>query len=61
MATKKSKVVILTLNIWPFKHAVTWQIKTLYSLYNNTYGQQICQGGDILQGAPTHKFEWPLN
>lgn len=57
MATKKSKVVTLTLNTLPFKHAVTWQIKTLYSLYNNAYGQQTCQRGDKLQGAPTHKFE----
>ena len=32
-----------------------WQ--TLHIHYLNTYGHQTCQGGDILQGASTHKFK----
>ena len=29
--------------------------------YHNAYGHNIYQGGDIPQGAPTHKFTWPLD
>ena len=29
--------------------------------YHNTYGHQICQGRNILQGALTNRFEWPLD
>ena len=35
------------------------QIKNLH--FHNTYGYNIYQCDDTLQGAPTHKFAWPLN
>ena len=36
-------------------------LKTLYLLYRNGYGHQACQGGDMPQRAPAHKFPWPLS
>ena len=36
---------------WCFE--VTWKIK---NICHNAYDQKSCQGGDILQRAPTHKF-----
>ena len=32
------------------------KLKTLYLHYQNAYGHKTYQGGDILQGAATHKF-----
>ena len=29
--------------------------------YQNVYGHQTLQGGDMLQGALTHKYAWKLN
>ena len=36
-------------------------LKTLYLRYNNAYGRQNCQGGNIPGGDASHKFSWPLN
>ena len=32
-----------------------------YGLDHNRYSHKTYQGCDILQGAPTHEFDWPLN
>ena len=36
------------------------KLKT-YLHFQNVYGHQSSQGGDILQETPTHKFAWLLN
>ena len=36
-------------------------MKYFSSYYQNAYGHQTLQGGDMLQGALTHKFAWHLN
>ena len=42
---------------------ITWGhiLKTLYLHYRNPYGHKTYQGGDILQGVPTHKIAWPFS
>ena len=45
----------------PFKRRSIYKLKTLYLHYHNAYGHQTCQSCDIMQGAPTHKFEWLFN
>ena len=30
------------------------------NMWLRVYRHQVCQGGNIPGGAPTHKFEWPL-
>ena len=38
-----------------------WQIKNRISALSQYFGHKTYQGGDIMQEASTHKFEWPLN
>ena len=40
---------------------VMWQIKNPISPLSQYFGHKTYQGGDIMQEASTHKFEWPLN
>ena len=46
------------------KSVVTWGYvtdKKRYLQNHNTYGYQICHGGDVPQGILSHKFAWPLS
>ena len=36
-------------------------MKHFSSYYQNAYGHQILQIGDMLRGALTHKYAWHLN
>ena len=36
-------------------------MKHFSSYYQNAYGHQTLQGGDMLRGALTHKYAWHLN
>ena len=36
-------------------------MKHFFSYYQNAYGHQTLQGGDMIQGALTHKYAWHLN
>ena len=36
-------------------------MKHFSSYYQNAYGQQNLQGGDMLRGALNHKYAWYLN
>ena len=36
-------------------------MKHFSSYYQNAYGHQTFQGGDMLQGALTHEYAWHLN
>ena len=39
----------------------TFSMKHFSSYYQNVYGHQTLQGGDMLRGALTHKYTWYLN
>ena len=36
-------------------------MKHFSSYYQNAYGHQTFQSGDMLRGALTHKYAWDLN
>ena len=36
-------------------------MKHFSTYYQNAYGHQTLQGGDMLRGAFTHKYAWDLN
>ena len=62
MGTKNGKVVTYRERLSPINsqnscgHVRSREKLKAYFHYHNVYGYQICQGGDIPQGAPTHKF-----
>ena len=71
MATKHSKMVVTYRDGLPAINShnplnmdsreVMWQIKNIYLHHHNSYGHKTYQYNDITQGAPSHKFAWPLS
>ena len=51
----------LNLKIYIKNTNISYTLKILYLYDYNAYGYQTWQGGDLSQGAPTHKVKWPFN
>ena len=63
------KCTFLSPSHFPFNSILQWQyisirstflMKHFSSYYQNAFGHQTLQGGDMLRGAPTHKYAWHL-
>ena len=76
MATKRSRMMTYLERLLTLKshdHAITWSCeitrqtnhisnyKSLYILYQNVYGYQRWQSGDIQSGVSFHKFTRPFD